>query len=117
MLLPSALAAGVVEILPRDRQGNILQDILSPWEGRKASFLIRFASEHASVRELVAHILGIYREYPVHCLQMDGAKLTHEKVTDTQPWQEGYAAAVAHSTRKPPRVWRRSDGGTGRESG
>jgi hypothetical protein len=97
MLLPTAHAAGVVEILPDDRQGNLLQDILTRSEGREASFLVRFAGEYASVREVAAHAIGIYSNYPVHRLQMSGEMMTHEIASDTRPWENAYSRALEHS--------------------
>ncbi|MBU0487330.1 MAG: hypothetical protein KKA07_16230 [Bacteroidetes bacterium] len=52
MLLPSAHAAGFIEILPDDRQGNIYQDIFSPHQGRISHFLGRFVREYVSPKEI-----------------------------------------------------------------
>ena len=63
MLLPSAHAGGVVELLPEDRQGNFLQDILLRGSDiRETLFRYRFVSLSTSP-EVLAHIVSILLRY------------------------------------------------------
>lgn len=63
MLLPSAHAGGVVELLPEDRQGNFLQDILvRPSDARETLFRYRFAPLSTTPEDL-ARIVEIMLRY------------------------------------------------------
>ncbi len=61
MLLPSAFAAGVVEVLPQDRQGNIVQDIFVRYTDRMQLFHYRFVREHATPAEVATHCISMFR--------------------------------------------------------
>ena len=63
MLLPTAHAAGCVEILPHDRVGNIVQDISVRWHDRMQLFLYRFVDEFASPRTVAAQVVSIFTEF------------------------------------------------------
>lgn len=63
MLLPTAHAAGCVEILPHDRSGNIVQDISVRWHDRMQLFLYRFVDEFASPRAVARHVTAMYTEF------------------------------------------------------
>lgn len=63
MLLPTAHAAGCIEILPHDRQGNIVQDISVRWHDRMQVFLYRFVDEFASTKTVAMHALAMFREF------------------------------------------------------
>jgi hypothetical protein len=60
MLLPTALAAGCVEILPHDRLGNIVQDISVRYADRMQLFLYRFVDEFASPSVVARHVVAIF---------------------------------------------------------
>lgn len=62
MLLPTAFAAGAVEILPRDRYGNIVQDIFVRYTDRMQLFLYRFVREHATPAEVADHCIAMLRD-------------------------------------------------------
>jgi hypothetical protein len=63
MLLPTAHAAGCVEILPNDRLGNIVQDISVRWHDRMQLFLYRFVDEFASPRKVAAQVVSMFTEF------------------------------------------------------
>jgi hypothetical protein len=62
MLLPTAFAAGAVEILPTDRHGNIVQDIFVRYTDRMQLFLYRFVREHATPAEVADHCVAMLRD-------------------------------------------------------
>lgn len=66
MLLPTAHAAGCVEILPYDRYGNIVQDISVRWADRMQLFLYRFTDEFATPRAMARHIGSMFTDFPVY---------------------------------------------------
>ncbi len=66
MLLPTAHAAGCVEILPYDRYGNMVQDISVRWSDRMQLFLYRFVDEFASPRAVARHVHGIFADFQVY---------------------------------------------------
>lgn len=63
MLLPTAHAAGCVEILPDDRFGNMVQDISVRWHDRMQVFLYRFVDEFALPRIVARHVTAMFREF------------------------------------------------------
>ena len=63
MLLPTALAAGCVEILPTERYGNMVQDIAVRYRDRRQLFLYRFADQYTSPRSVAAKALAIIEHY------------------------------------------------------
>lgn len=63
MLLPSALAAGCVEILPHDRHGNLAQDIAVRHADRLQLFLYRFVDEFASPAIVARHLRSMLRDF------------------------------------------------------
>jgi hypothetical protein len=62
MLLPTAFAAAAVEILPKDRHGNMVQDIFVRYTDRMQLFMYRFLREHATPAEVADHCVGILRD-------------------------------------------------------
>lgn len=68
MLLPTAFAAGCIEILPSDRQGNIVQDISVRWADRMQLFLYRFVGEFATPGEVARHAIGMLRYFDLYRL-------------------------------------------------
>jgi hypothetical protein len=63
MLLPTAFAAGCVEILPLDRFGNMVQDISVRYNDRKQLFFYRFADEYASPKSVAAKAVAIITDF------------------------------------------------------
>ena len=63
MLLPTALAAGSVEILPADRYGNILEDISVRYANRLQLFFYRFADQFASPKSIAVKAVSMIRDY------------------------------------------------------
>lgn len=63
MLLPTAHAAGCIEILPYDRYGNIVQDISVRRHDRLQLFLYRFADEFASPAAIARQAVAMFREF------------------------------------------------------
>lgn len=66
MLLPTAHAAGCVEILPYDRYGNMVQDISVRYHDRMQLFLYRFIDEFASPRAVARHVVSIFKDFQVY---------------------------------------------------
>ena len=63
MLLPTALAAGCVEILPYDRYGNIIQDVAVRYGGRYQLYFYRFVDEFASPKSVTRHVVGMIKNF------------------------------------------------------
>jgi hypothetical protein len=66
MLLPTALAAGCVEILPHDRLENIVQDISVRYADRMQLFLYRFVDEFASPAMVTRHVVSMFRHQKIY---------------------------------------------------
>ncbi|MBK9177288.1 MAG: hypothetical protein IPM46_13340 [Flavobacteriales bacterium] len=65
MLLPTAFAAGCIEVLPYDRYGNIVQDVAVRYRDVMQLFLYRFVDEFASARTVARHAISIFRHFEV----------------------------------------------------
>lgn len=63
MLLPTALAAGCVEILPEDRYGNMVQDISVRYNNRLQLFFYRFADQYASPVSIGKKVVSMLEDY------------------------------------------------------
>lgn len=66
MLLPTAFSAGCVEILPRNKNGNIVQDISVKYRDRMQLFLYRFVDEFASPVVVAGTAVSMYEDYQVY---------------------------------------------------
>ena len=66
MLLPTAHAAGLVEILPYDRFGNIVQDVCVRENDRMQLFLYRFVDEFASPSAVARHVVSMFRYFTLY---------------------------------------------------
>ena len=66
MLLPTALAAGCIEILPYDRYGNIVQDVAARYRDVMQLFLYRFVDEFSSSRTVARHAISMFKDFPVY---------------------------------------------------
>lgn len=63
MLLPTALAAGCVEILPEERYGNMVQDIAVRYADRRQLFFYRFLDQYCKPKTVALHIIAIINYY------------------------------------------------------
>ncbi len=66
MLLPSALAAGCVEILPDDRYGNMVQDLSVRYTDRLQLFFYRFVDQFANPKSVGSKAIAIIRDYSLY---------------------------------------------------
>lgn len=64
MILPTALAAGFVEILPKDRLGNITQDVLANNTGKLQGYLGRFVNDYSSPKVVFENITAMLQYFP-----------------------------------------------------
>jgi len=65
MLLPTAFAAGCIEILPHDRYRNLAQDVTTRWTDVMQVFLYRFVDEFASPSAVARHAVSMFNDYAV----------------------------------------------------
>jgi hypothetical protein len=65
MLLPTAHAAGCVEILPSDRYGNIVQDISVRYADRRQLYFYRFVDQYASPKSVAEKAISIIRNFEI----------------------------------------------------
>jgi hypothetical protein len=77
MLLPTALAAGCVEVLPADRYGNMVQDISVRYKDRKQLFFYRFVDQFAKPSSIASKAIAIIRDY-----KMFETNMGHNKYPD-----------------------------------
>ncbi|HZX73770.1 MAG TPA: hypothetical protein VFE57_05070 [Cyclobacteriaceae bacterium] len=63
MLLPTALGAGCVEILPEDRYGNIIQDISVRYADRLQLFFYRFADQFSSPKSVSSKVVSMINDF------------------------------------------------------
>lgn len=66
MLLPTALAAGCVEILPEERYGNMVQDISVRYNDRKQLFFYRFADQYSAPQAVAGKVLSMINHYDIY---------------------------------------------------
>lgn len=66
MLLPTAHAAAMIEILPHDRAGNIGQDVSIRFQDRMQLFLYRFVDEFAGPGEIARQAIAIFRYFTLY---------------------------------------------------
>lgn len=66
MLLPTALAAGCVEILPEDRYGNMIQDLTVRYADRRQLFFYRFAEQYARPRSVAKMAEAMILDYQTY---------------------------------------------------
>lgn len=65
MLLPTALAAGCVEILPYYKYGVIVSDISVRYADQRQLFHYRFVDEFARPCQIARHVLSMFKNQPV----------------------------------------------------
>jgi hypothetical protein len=66
MLLPTAHAAGLIEILPHDRLGNIAQDVSIRYRNRMQLFLYRFVDEFAPPSTIARHATSMLKHFTLY---------------------------------------------------
>ena len=83
MLLPTAFAAGCVEILPKERYGNMVQDISVRYSDRRQLFFYRFVDQYAPPTSVASKVVAIINDYDIYYHNMcsnlyRGEGRTHE---------------------------------------
>jgi hypothetical protein len=81
MILPTALAAGFIEILPQERHANITQDVLLRHNGNIALYLSRFVHEFITPAVLGGLIKNMVQYFP-HFYMNNAPQHTHHQVYD-----------------------------------
>jgi hypothetical protein len=79
MLLPTAHAAGCVEILPEDRYGNMVQDISVKYTDRKQLYFYRFADQYSSPKKVANKAISIIENFAVFETNMCSNIYSEEK--------------------------------------
>ncbi len=88
MLLPSAHAGSVIELIAEDRHGNFLQDILfQESDSREMFFRYRFVPQATTPEELARQLDLILRGYPEFLRLMGRESTRHNATNDTARWQ------------------------------
>ena len=88
MLLPTALAAGFIEILPESRYQNFLQDISASHQGIEAHFLYRFIYEFATPKQLANMAISMLQKYEEFHQRSSNDINEHKLYTDVTMWSE-----------------------------
>ena len=88
MLLPTALAAGFIEILPKNRYGNIIQDVFLPYKKRELFYLGRFVREFVMPNEIASHAIAIIKHFSGFDKNMNDKYLRHEIYHDVSKFVE-----------------------------
>jgi hypothetical protein len=63
MLIPSSLAAGFVEILPRHKIDHLAEDVVPRHPKRQLFFLGRFLDAYASPRLVALHVCSLIKNF------------------------------------------------------
>lgn len=63
MLLPTAHAAGCVEVLMEERDRNVVQDLSVRYNDRRQLFFYRFVDQYAAPSSVAVKVVGMYRNY------------------------------------------------------
>jgi len=66
MLLPTAFAAGCIEILPKDRYGNMVQDISVRYADRRQLFLYQFCEQYASPESVAQKAISMLKNFDAY---------------------------------------------------
>ena len=78
MLLPTALAAGFIEILPKKNFGNIIQDVFLPYRKRELFYLGRFVREFATSDEIALQAISMIKCFTSFQKSMNDKHLQHK---------------------------------------
>lgn len=92
MLLPTAHAAGFIEILPSDRIGNITQDVFARYNDRQMLFLGRFVNEYSKPRELAAIATNLTKGFSIYQIYTEEKYLKYEDLLDVSLYQKKFDA-------------------------
>lgn len=63
MLIPTALSAGFINILPRYKVDHIAEDTLLPYPNRMLQFMGRFLDENSGPQRVASHIISIFSKF------------------------------------------------------
>jgi hypothetical protein len=87
MLLPSAHAGAVVELMPADRWGNMLQDLLfSGGDVRESLFRWRIVLLRIPPADRLDMVSSLLMDFNQCIIKMDPAFFKHHEVTDLTRW-------------------------------
>jgi len=87
MLLPSALAGAVVELIPSDRWGNVLQDLLFRQDDvREAAFRCRILPITASVRDVASTVISMLVHHNHFLINMRREFCDHTRSGQASNW-------------------------------
>lgn len=107
MLLPSAHAGGVVDLLPTYKLGNIAQDLL-PFASSNVDALTRyrFIPDNSAVHDLVHVVTTLLTDYPTLRLRTDPRFADHATVDqltrDLPHWHQGRNSTHALGRQRRP---------------
>lgn len=85
MLLPTAHAAGCVEVLPGDRYGNMVQDLSVRYNNRLQLFFYRFADQFSRPASITEKAVAMIRDYALFHNNMCKNIYTDDLPNDTTP--------------------------------
>lgn len=63
MLIPTSLAAGFVNIVPRYKIDHMVEDTVLPYSNRMLQFMGRFLDENVGPKLVASHIVSIFRKF------------------------------------------------------
>lgn len=87
MLLPSAHAGAIFELVPNDRWGNLIQDVLIPAQDVREMLLrCRFVPLEISVTVIAEVMASLLRDLPFALLNFKRPWCDHEAIR-TDPWK------------------------------
>jgi len=94
MLLPTALAAGCVEILPEDRYGNIIQDISVRYADRLQLFFYRFVDQYAGPKSVSSKVTAMIQDYDLYHKNM--CRNLYQETLRSEPPKEPAMTILRH---------------------
>ena len=94
MLLPTALAAGCVEILPEDRYGNIIQDIAVRYADRLQLFFYRFVDQYAGPKSVASKVTAMIQDYDLYHKNM--CRNLYQETLRSEPPKEPAMTILRH---------------------
>lgn len=87
MLLPTAFAAGCVEILPKERYVNIVQDISVRYPDRRQLFFYRFVDQYSRPGSVASKVVAIIDDYdPYYDNMCCNLYRVEDHIRDLSPW-------------------------------
>jgi hypothetical protein len=64
MLIPTSLAAGFINLVPRYKIPHLSEDTVLPYTNRYLSFLGRYLDEYSSPKLVANHLISMIRDFP-----------------------------------------------------